>query len=218
LRLDLGTQVRCSDAELGELSDVVIDPIKKHVTHLVVRSHNMVGPARLVPIALVESADKQAVSLRCSVDEANALQPVQEFAYLRLDQPTVEDPDWDVGIEQPLAMPYYPSGDLGELGGPYDDHVGVAYDRVPKGEVEIRRSSMVNSAEGRVVGRVDGFVVDSEDHITHLVLERGHLWKRREVTIPIGAVEKVETDSVTIGLSTRELGKLPSVPVHRWFH
>jgi hypothetical protein len=177
----------------------------------------MVGPARLVPIALVESADKRAVSLRCSVDEANRLQPVQEFAYLRLDQFPVEDPDWDVGIEHPLAMPYYPAGDLGELAGTYDDRVGVAYDRVPKGEVEIRRSSTVSSAEGKVVGRVDGFLVDADDHITHIVLERGHLWKRRELTIPIGAVAKVESDSVTIGLTTRQLGKLPSVPVHRWF-
>jgi sporulation protein YlmC with PRC-barrel domain len=217
LRLDLGTRVQCSDQELGDLTDVVIDPIKKHITHLVVRSKHMVGPARLVPIALVETADKRAVSLRCSVDEANRLQPVQEFAYLRLDQFPVDDPDWDVGIEHPLAMPYYQSGDLGELAGVYEDHVGVAYDRVPKGEVEIRRSSTVACAEGRVVGRVDGFLVDAGDHITHIVLERGHLWKRRELTIPIGTVTKVETDSVTIGLTTRQLGKLPSVPVHRWF-
>ena len=51
--------------------------------------------------------------------------------------------------------------------------------------------------------------------ITHLLLERGHLWRRREVAIPMEAITKVETDSVTVGLTTRELGQLPSVPAHR---
>jgi hypothetical protein len=47
-------------------------------------------------------------------------------------------------------------------------------------------------------------------------LERGHLWGRREVTIPIGAVAKVETDTVTLRMSREEVGELPSVRVHRW--
>jgi hypothetical protein len=53
--------------------------------------------------------------------------------------------------------------------------------------------------------------------ITHFVLERGHLWGKREVTIPIGTVAKVETDVVTLSLSKDEVGELPSARVHRWF-
>ena len=52
----------------------------------------------------------------------------------------------------------------------------MTYDRVPKGEVEIRRSSAVTSADGHDLGQVDGFLVDGEAHITHFILERGHLW------------------------------------------
>ena len=64
------------------------------------------------------------------------------------------------------------------------------YDRVPKGEVGVRRASAVISADGHSLGEVDGFVVDADEHITHFVLERGHLWGRKEVTIPIGAVAR----------------------------
>jgi hypothetical protein len=67
-----------------------------------------------------------------------------------------------------------------------------------------------------VVGEVDGFLVDKGDQITHLVLQRGHLWKKSEVTIPLGAIEKVETDSVTLSLTKQELEELPAVRVHRW--
>jgi hypothetical protein len=66
------------------------------------------------------------------------------------------------------------------------------------------------------LGQVDGFLVDGERQITHFILERGHLCGRREVTIPIGAVAKVETDAVTLSLSKEEVGALPSVRVHRW--
>jgi len=36
------------------------------------------------------------------------------------------------------------------------------------------------------------------------------------VTIPIGAVAKVESDAVTLSLSRDEVGALEPVPVHRW--
>ena len=49
MRLELGTSVRCTDDTFGELADVVIDPISKRLTHLVVRPRHEDGLARLVP-------------------------------------------------------------------------------------------------------------------------------------------------------------------------
>ena len=71
------------------------------------------------------------------------------------------------------------------------------------------------SADEHHLGKVDGFLVDGEADITHVILERGHLWGRRDVTIPIGAVAKVETDAVTLSLSKDQVGELASVRVHR---
>jgi hypothetical protein len=82
--------------------------------------------------------------------------------------------------------------------------------------VEIRRSSVVSTADEDAVGHVDGFLVDDSDCITHIVLARGHLWKKREVTIPLSAIDKVETDLVTLKLTKQELGELPAVKVRRW--
>ena len=144
----------------------------------------------------------------------DALPPVEEFTYLRLGEVTTNDPNWDVGISDVLAQPYYDSTGLaGSIDAAGD--LGVVYDRIPKGEVELRRSSRVQAANGDYLGDVDGFLVD-EDHITHFVLERGHLWGRREVTVPIGAVESVESDIVTLKLTKDEVGDLPSHKVHRW--
>jgi sporulation protein YlmC with PRC-barrel domain len=218
VRLELGKPVRCSDDDFGTLADVVIDPSTKRITHLVVDPrHEEVAGARLVPVELAQSGgnDSNSISLNCTVAEAAKLPDVHEFAYLRLGEFPLEDPDWDVGVQDVLATPYYEATGFGSAG-EMPTNVGVTYDRIPKGEVEIRRSSPVFSGDQHHLGHVDGFVVE-EDHVTHLVLERGHLWGRREVTIPIGAVSKVENDAVTLSLSKDEVGDLPAVRVHRWF-
>ncbi len=212
MRLELGASVRCDDDVFGEVADVVIDPTTRRVTHLVVQPHHDIAPARLVPIELAQEGDGREISLRCTVEEVRKLAPVHEFAYLRLGEFPADDPDWDIGVQDLLAMPYY-EADFAP--GSYGTDAGVVYDRVPKGEVEVRRASTVTSSDGHHVGHVDGFVVDGEQ-ITHLVLERGHLWGRRDVTIPIGAVEKVETDAVTLGLTKDEVGSLASITVRRW--
>lgn len=125
-----------------------------------------------------------------------------------------EDPDWEVGVEDVLALPYYEGSDLGSYP-ELDSGMTMYYDRVPKGEVEVRRASAVISSDGHSLGEVDGFVVDADKHITHFVLERGHLWGRKEVTIPIGAVARVESDAVHVALSKDEVGALPAVHVGR---
>jgi sporulation protein YlmC with PRC-barrel domain len=204
MRLELGTPVHCTDQQLGDLADVVIDPVSRRLTHLVVRIQGRPGPARLVPMELVSTDADGRLCLGCSMGEAGRLDAVQDFAYLRIGDFPVSDPKWDVGVENVLAMPYYPMSDMGTTALPYDDHVSVAFDRVPKGEVEIRRTSSVMAADGKRIGHVEGFVVD-DDHITHILVEHRHGLRRQRVTIPIGAVEKVETDSVSVRLTSKEV-------------
>jgi sporulation protein YlmC with PRC-barrel domain len=215
VRLELDRPVLCEDEEVGKLADLVVDPVAKRVTHLVVKPEHGAGASHLVPIELVEPTEQVGgIALTCSRAELEALPPVDEFTYLRLGEVATNDPDWDVGVSDVLALPYY---DSTGLVGPVEavGDMGVVYDRVPKGEVELRRSSRVMAANGDYIGDVDGFLVD-DDHITHFVLERGHLWGRREVTVPIGAVASVKSDVVTLSLSKDEIGALPSHRVHRW--
>jgi sporulation protein YlmC with PRC-barrel domain len=214
MRLELGTPVRCSDGMFGELVDLVIDPTKRRVTHLVVQPQALAG-SRLVPVELAESAgDQSQITLHCTLHEVSELEPVEEVAYLRLGGFPVDDPNWDVGVSNVLAEPYYGAEEFAGAGYPAD--VEMFYDRIPKGEVEIRRASLVTSSDGHSLGRVEAFILDDEEEVTHFVLEHGHLWGRRDVTIPINAVEKIETDQVTVGLTKHEVGELPAVRVHRW--
>ena len=155
--------------------------------------------------------------LDCSLDEAAELEHAEEMAYLRLGEFPVEDPRYDVTVTEMLALPYYEGIDMPSAGlYGYKQGVEVRYERVPKGEVEVRRSSPVTSSDDHHLGHVEGLVVDDEQHITHFVLEHGHLWGKRDVTIPIGAVERVEADAVFLALTKDEVGGLGEVRVNRW--
>jgi sporulation protein YlmC with PRC-barrel domain len=216
MRLELGTHVRCTDGAYGELADIVVDPVRNRVTHLVVRPAEHDDESRLVPVELASAgAEQREIELKCTLGDAAGFEEVHEAAFLRLGESPAVDPGWDIGVDEYLAFPYYAGIDVGPYPSDVDPNVTLSYDRVPKGEVEVRRASAVISSDGHSLGEVDGFVIDDDDLITHFVLERGHLWGRREVTIPIGAVARVESDVVHVALSKDEVGDLPSVRVHR---
>ncbi|MDX6423932.1 MAG: hypothetical protein QOI67_1403 [Gaiellaceae bacterium] len=213
MHLELKCAVRCTDGMFGELADVVVDPVGRRVTHLVVEPHRRHDLARLVPLELAtpEADPPPTIALHCTIEEARRLPTVEDFAFVRLDD-FRPDPDWDVGIENVLVQPSpYELPGIPVYAIDPDPHASITYDRVPKGEVEIRSASDVFSADGHRLGHVDSFIVDDGEAITHIVLERGRVF-RRTVTTPIDAVRRVGNDSVTLRLTKDEVGRLPVVP------
>ena len=70
----------------------------------------------------------------------------------------------------------------------------------------------MHASDGEI-GKVEGFVIDSaQGHVTHVLLQEGHLWGRKQVAIPIGAVEKID-QGITVKLTKHEIGALPAVGV-----
>lgn len=211
MQLKLEEHVKTRDGMSGTLADVVIDPGKRAVTHVVVRAGEPDPTARLVPLELVSGGENpgDAVSLTCTAEEFARLESVQGYAYLPVDERPAPDSQWDVGVEDVVMMPSYQGADLGVYTAEIDPNVGVTYDRVPKGEVEIRRSSVVASSDGNDVGTVQGVVLDGGT-IGEVLVERGHLWWKRTVPVPIESVATLETNAIGLGLTKGEFAKLPS--------
>ena len=55
-------------------------------------------------------------------------------------------------------------------------------------------------------------VEPTHGHVTHVLLQEGHLWGRKEVAIPIGSVERID-DGITVNLTKKEIEDLPAVGV-----
>jgi sporulation protein YlmC with PRC-barrel domain len=90
----------------------------------------------------------------------------------------------------------------------------IIYDRLPVGEVAVRRGDEVHAKDGGI-GRVQGLVMDPRDHhVSHFLLQEGHLWGRKEVAIPITDVESVD-DGIRLKLTKDEVQHLPPVDFDR---
>ena len=67
----------------------------------------------------------------------------------------------------------------------------IITDTLPVGEIGIRKGQQVHATDGEI-GRVQGLVIDrATHHVTHVLLQEGHLWGKKEVAIPIGAVKGI---------------------------
>jgi sporulation protein YlmC with PRC-barrel domain len=93
----------------------------------------------------------------------------------------------------------------------------ITFDTLPVDEVGVRRGDRVHATDG-AIGRVEGLVVDADTrHVTHVLLQEGHLWGRKEVAIPIASVVSVD-DGIKLSITKREVEDLPAVgdgPVRR---
>jgi len=180
----MGAEASCADGPGGKVTRVIIDPATKTVTHLVIEPKHRLGAGRLVPIDLVD-ATTDGIRLRCTVEEFGRLEAAEETELL----------DGIIG------------GMYGPMGGPSPAQV-IVQDIVPLGEADIERGEPVHALDG-AIGRVEGLRVDPGDHrVTHVLLQEGHLWGRRDVVIPASAVTKVE-NGIWLNLTKKQVEDLP---------
>ncbi len=205
----IGTKVVCNEEEVGYLRRVVIDPIAHEITHLVVQPQHHRGLGHLVPVDLTVSASETKIELHCTTSAFTALEAAEEVHFY----------PGGSGVgnyqqSQMLTSPFYPMWMA--MGSPSTDnhHPKTITDRVPTGEVRVRKGARVAATDGPI-GHVQGLVVDPSDHcVTHVLLDDGHLWGKKRVAIPIGAVKGV-SDGVHLTLSKQDVENLPAVNLNR---
>ncbi|MGD0441451.1 MAG: PRC-barrel domain-containing protein [Acidimicrobiales bacterium] len=199
----IGAEVICGDGICGEVSRVVVDPVARTVTHLVVEPKPRQGPSRLVPLELVDVTG-DGIEIRCTRAEFAKLDPAEETQFLAGDSGY-----GGYGTGEVLFRPYYGLGTFRGLG---MGSQPVTYDTVPVGEVAVRRGEHVHATDGDI-GRVQGLVIHPGTHeVTHVLLEEGHLWGHRELAIPISAVASVE-DGIRLKISKQDVQNLPAVDI-----
>lgn len=215
---EINAAVSCTDGSAGKVVALITDPVARALTHIAVEPGRDVRDDRLVPVGLVAAASPAGVELRCSLAELARLPEFHDVEFV----PYIAD-SGDLGAT--LSWPYYglPYGMLPVVGEqsiplewPYHERPErehpVIVDRIPPGEVEIRRNEQVHAADG-AIGRVEGLVVDDKGHITHVLLQEGHLWGKREVAIPIDSLGKIDAGGIHVQLSKHEIEDLPELGV-----
>ena len=201
----IGSTVRCSDGVCGQLRRVVIEPIDRVLTHLVVKPDRRERASRLIPLNIVESETRGAkgeIVLHCSLAEFETFERAHETHFL-----SGASGDWGYQQEQMLTWPHYRLG-LANTG-----PRTLVHDDTPLGEIHVRRGEHVRATDGSI-GRVQGLIVDRVDHhVTHVLLDEGHIWGQKRAAIPISAVIDLKdmADGVRVNLTKDQVRDLPLV-------
>lgn len=207
--LPLNVDVHCTDGICGRSTRLVLDPLERRATHLVVREKGAFGIERLVPLGLVRESTPTAIQLDCDLARFHKHETFLQNHYITADDYWIDEMALPMDMEWEEAHVLWPYAWAERHSGP------VEVENLPSGEVAIQRGAHVQTTDGSV-GTVDELVVDRESgRITHLRLRTGHPWSRHEVTIPVSAIERIEEDRIYLTLNHEQVDRLPHQPVRR---
>jgi uncharacterized membrane protein/sporulation protein YlmC with PRC-barrel domain len=203
--IPLSAKVECVDGLCGVSTAVVVNPVTQDVTHFVVRDETSSSPVeRLVPIDQIQDATQTLIRLRCTQAELVNMDPFTETHYI-LDEHRADYTHWS-------------GGEVWQE--PYATTEGAAYtaveeQHVPPGELAVHRGTRVEASDGHI-GEVGEFLIDPKSgHVTHLVLQEGHILGKVAVTLPLSTIDHVEEDTVYLKLSREAVESLPAIPIKR---
>ena len=200
--IPINVEVLCAGKECGRSTSLIINPVNERVTHLVVTEKAFPNIERLVPIDKILASSPNSIQLRCTQADLSDMDTFEETDFIEAGQMEASLPFdepyevWPYAMYETLPMPF-------------------EHEHIPTGEVVIRRGTSVEATDG-AVGKVDEFLVDPEnDNISHLVLREGHLWGKKDVTIPVSEIDKITDEAVYLKLDKKTIETLPTVPARR---
>jgi hypothetical protein len=199
--------VQCTDGLGGHVKCIVLNPLTRHVTDVVVHEPGLLGNDVIVPVAQIEQVAPDTLRLRLSRHELAGMQSFLRALYQIPSDDFLDTTPWSS----------YPYGDI--YWSPFvemqAEHPVVTYENIPLDELAMRRGDQVQATDGRV-GWIDGFVVDPQSEgITHMLLREGHLWSAKQVTIPIAGIKDIQDGVVYLNMSKQEVAALPAVKLRQ---
>lgn len=183
IEIPIEADIECVDEHCGRSAGVIIDPTTQEATHFIVKESRPPHVERLVSLELVAETTSDLIRLRCTMGNLSALDPFVQTDHVWSERPRYID------LSGPYSVPYSVCEKEAIV-------VPVTYEQIPPGEVVVRRNARVEATDG-YMGRVEEFLVDPRTgQITHLVLRERRLRGRKEMTVPVSEIERMDEEAI----------------------
>jgi uncharacterized protein YrrD len=215
LQIEEGTDVLAADGQkVGEVDRVVLDPISKEVTHLVIEKGFLLKTEKVIPISVVGPATDETVTSWQQSDEIDAFPDLVEEEYVAATRK--DDLEMRERVPAGPARPLYPYPPFvlpGEVSGRgmfrVPDYVMHVEQNIPDGTVALEAGAHVVSSDGDTLGDIERILVDPEtEYATHLVISEGFLEKTRKL-VPTSWIGRLGEDTVELTLEADVIHELP---------
>jgi hypothetical protein len=80
--LPLGARVQCTDGHGGSVTRLIVEPLARRLTHIVVQDDTVPAVEHLVPAARIAETTHDLVTLDCTRDTLAALEPFTQERYI----------------------------------------------------------------------------------------------------------------------------------------
>ena len=190
--MHLNAHVECLDGRIGHLENIILNPKTERVTYLVVRGNDLQNTERLVPERLVKEASHDTVFLSISKDKFEGMKNFIQEEYIpsNITLYMAEQAGWDMGT--PAS-------------------VFVEHEAAPAGGLIVHKGAKVFATDGHA-GKVDDFLVEKKTgRITHIILLEGHLWGKKDISIPVNRIDRYEDGNIYLKIDKSGVEALPVI-------
>jgi len=189
--IPLKAKVQCSDTSCGKSTNVILNPDTHQVTYVAIKDKTLPdNPTRMVPIEKVEKATPEQIALNCTREEVADMEP---YIVTKMIEESIPGIDHD---------------------GSMRSHA-VQVNQVPDYEMSISPGMKIKASD-HTVGKLDELVIDPQSGaITHVQMREGHLFGKKDVTIPVADVDWTDGETIFLTIDKKAVEALPAVPVKR---
>lgn len=201
--INQGADVITADGErVGSVDRIVLDPLTKDVSHVVVRSGVLFGEDKVIPIDMISTTDEQQIVLDKGVSDED-IPLFEEHQYVTVLEDFYQS---DLGSVPPLVYfgPY-------ALATPMVAKVSetVRNRDIPDRAVAVETGAKVVANDGEKVGKFEQVLMTDGGVATHLVVDVGSLLVEQHKGVPIGWIESIDEDEIRLGVPTSMIEAIP---------
>jgi len=199
------------DEHLGKIDRIVIDPVTRELSHIVVRSGIFFPDDKVIPVTDIATATAERVNLNTGVDP-DQYPPFEEHHYVPMSSASEEAAQSQPEAPVLLTMPAYAwYGQHGVLPAPHESFmVTVAARNIPEHAVTIKPGSPVIDHDHEVIGEVAEVLATDDGVATHIVLKSEGLGSmNRHRAIPVTFVDRLVEGSVRLATDGAVVWALP---------
>lgn len=199
--------------KVGNIERVVINPVTREITHLVVKKGFLLTRDKVIPVDQVDSATEDRVVLKTRFDLEDKWPDFEQYHYVRAENTGVY-PEWRKGYAWPVVW-YHPLAYLSPRDYPgykRPKYITKTDRNIPEGTIPLEEGAKVLDVKGENLGAIERLCTGSEDHlVTHLLISQGLLSKEKKM-IPSDWVKNVKEDTIRLSVEKALIERLPEFP------
>lgn len=195
MNIILNADVRCTDGEGGQAEALVLNPLTKVASHLVVELKGLGRHQVLLPLSYVAESSAKHIAASCTRADLAQMAPFIKLMRAESEGLDVLDAQALVGAQRQSGTGFQ---DFDFAGAGSSKTVEI--EAVPEAEIVVRHAIPVEATDGKI-GDVDGFALDLHSgQITHLVLREGRLFKK-DVAIALDQIDRIGEVAIHLNIA-----------------